>query len=155
MSLPTTPHFLIRTQTLLNSYSRLLGKELIERSGDPVDESQRLFDVPFVVVAHGTQDDPILNYANRVALDLWEMNWEDFSQTPSRKTAEPVHRDERARMLAAGREQGYIDNYQGIRISSTGQRFRIERALIWNLVDEAGQPAGQAATFSEWELIEG
>ncbi len=69
---------------------------------------------------------------------------------PSRKTAEPVHRDERARMLELTRQQGYIDDYRGVRISAAGRRFRIERAIVWNLVDATGQPAGQAATFAEW-----
>ena len=60
--------------------------------------------MPFVVASHGLQDDPILNYGNQVALDLWEMNWEQFTQTPSRLTAEPVNREERARMLEQARD---------------------------------------------------
>lgn len=138
---------------LLDSYKRWLGHELIERSGTASEQAQRLFGVPFVVVSHGIQADPILNSANAVALQLWEMPLEKFLQTPSRLTAEPVHRDERARMLATTQKQGYIDDYQGVRISSTGKRFRIDRATVWNIVDESGAPAGQAATFSEWTFL--
>src|ERR1700733_11994673 len=60
-----------RTQRLLDSYRRWVGRELIDRGGDPANESQRLFEAPFVVVAHGTQPDPIFNYANRCATGLW------------------------------------------------------------------------------------
>ncbi|MCA9079673.1 MAG: MEKHLA domain-containing protein [Planctomycetaceae bacterium] len=141
------------TQVLLDSYARLVGNELVQRSGDIADEAAQLFAAPFVVVSHGTQVDPVLNYGNQTALDLWEMSWEQLTQTPSRKTAEPMHRDERAQMLAQGRKRGYIDNYQGIRISSTGRRFQIHRAIIWNLTDESGQAVGQAATFSDWDFL--
>ena len=135
----------------------------MQRSGNPVDpslcqrdlllDSQRLYEAPFVVVAHGTQADPILNYGNAVALELWEMSLDEFLRTPSRLTAEPVHRDERARMLERTKAQGYIDDYRGIRISKTGRRFLIAQATIWNLTDANAQPAGQAATFSHWELL--
>lgn len=140
-------------QRLLDSYRRWLGQELIDRSGDSAEQARRVFEVPFVVVSHGTQPDPILNSANAVALQLWEMPLDQFLQTPSRLTAEPVHRDERARMLAATQRQGYIDDYQGIRISSTGKRFYIDQATVWNIVDESGTLAGQAATFSQWRFL--
>jgi len=142
------------SQLLLNSYRHWLGQELIERSGDPEDEAARLFDASFVVVSHGTQADPILNYGNQVALGLWEMDVETLTSTPSRKTAQPVHRDERAALMQRTREHGYIDDYRGIRISSSGKRFQIDRAIVWNLIDETGTYVGQAATFSEWEFLE-
>jgi len=43
-----------------------------------------MFLAPYVVVSHGTQDDPILNYGNRVALNLWDLPFENFTKTPSR-----------------------------------------------------------------------
>lgn len=144
------PDWIRQTQLILDSYSRLLKTELIKRSHDPEDEAERLFHAPFVVVSHGTQDDPILNYGNQTALKLWEMPVETFCQTPSRKTAEPMHRDERARLLERTTRDGFVDDYSGIRISSTGQRFLIEQAIVWNLYDENGDYAGQAATFSDW-----
>ena len=48
------------------------------------------------------------------------------------------------------RRDGFVDDYQGIRISRTGKRFRIEQAIVWNLVDDQGRHAGQAATFDHW-----
>lgn len=138
------------TQLLLDSYRRWLGTELVSREGTPDDQLQRLFEANFVVVSHGTQADPILNYGNRTALTLWEMDIATLTSTPSRMTAEPVHRDERARLLERTTRNGYVDDYQGIRISSTGKRFRIEQAIVWNLVDRYGTYRGQAATFEKW-----
>ena len=77
-----------------------------------------------------------------------------LTRTPSRLTAGPVHRDERARLLARTLRDGYVDDYAGIRVSSTGRRFRIEQAIVWNLVDAAGVHRGQAATFDRWTPLE-
>jgi MEKHLA domain len=144
------PDWVERTQRLLDSYRHWLGRELIERGGDRFAESQRLFEAPIVVVAHDQQADPIFNYANRMALDLWEMDLACLLVTPSRLTAEPVHRAERERLLERTARQGYVDDYQGVRISSSGRRFRIERAIVWNVLDVTGLKIGQAATFSAW-----
>jgi hypothetical protein len=141
------------TQILLDSYRRWTSRELISRDGTAAEQAQSLFEAPFVVVSHGTQADPVLNYGNQTALKLWEIDIPTLLQTPSRLTAELLHRDERARLLERTSRDGYVDDYRGIRISTTGRRFRIEQALVWNLVDAQGNPAGQAATFSEWQFV--
>lgn len=112
-----------------------------------------MFEAPGAIVSHGTQPDPIFNYANRRALHLWELDWDTFTQLPSRLSAEPMHRDERAHMLAQLNTQGYVDHYQGIRISSQGQRFYIQQAVIWNVINDNGDRLGQAATFRDWTFL--
>jgi hypothetical protein len=146
------PSTITWTQILLNSFSQLLGYELISREGNLIEQAQALFFASFVVASHGTQTDPLLNYGNQAALQLWEMSWEELTQTPSRLTAEPINREERQIMLQQAAQQGYIDNYRGVRISSTGKRFLIKQAIIWNLSDSQGKFCGQAATFSDWSL---
>ena len=141
-------------QLLLDSFARLLGRELMSRVGSVEEQAERLFHAPFVVVSHGTEADPVLNYGNAAALALWQMDFATLTRTPSRLTAEPVHRDERARLLERTLRDGYVDDYAGIRISSTGKRFRIEQAIVWNLVDAAGARYGQAATFDRWTPLE-
>ena len=147
------PEWITQAGLLLSSFARLLGRELVSREGSPRDQAERLFHAPFVVVSHGIQADPVLNYGNAAALALWEMTPEQLTQTPSRLTAEPLHRDERARLLERTRRDGYVDDYSGVRISATGKRFRIERAIVWNLTDAAGNHRGQAATFSAWTPV--
>ena len=147
------PGWIEHTQILLDSHRHFTGRELMARTGSALDQALALYLATFVVVSHGTQPDPILNYGNQTALKLWEMSVETLLQTPSRLTAEPMHRDERARLLERTTRNGYVDDYQGIRISSTGQRFRIDQATVWNLLDATGRPVGQAATFSEWKFV--
>jgi hypothetical protein len=115
--------------------------------------ARNVFHAPFVLVSHGTETDPVLNYGNQTALSLWEMSWAELTRTPSRLTAEAPNREERARLLAAVTAHGFIDDYSGIRISKTGRRFRIAQATVWNLLDGHNHYAGQAAIFSRWEFL--
>ncbi|ULA69155.1 MAG: MEKHLA domain-containing protein [Nitrospira sp.] len=141
------------SQWLLDSYRHCVGRELMPRVGRREEQAHALFHAPVVTVSHGTQDDPILNYGSQLALTLWEMTWEQLVQTASRLTAEPMNRAEREEMLERARVQGYIDNYRGVRISSSGRRFLIEQAVVWTVIDNVGHPQGQAATFSRWTFL--
>ena len=142
-----------QTQLLLDSFETLLGYALCDRAGGIEAQAERLFCSPFVVVSHGCGVDPIFNYGNQTALDLWVTDFKNLTQMPSRYSAEPMHREERQRLLERTKTQGYIDDYQGIRITTTGKRFRIQRAIIWNVFSADHQPYGQAATFAEWEWV--
>lgn len=147
------PTCLIHVKNILDSYRRLTGKALLDPGVGLDVASEILFNAPFVLVAHGCEVDPVLNYGNACALQLWEMPWFEFTRTPSRYTAEAPDRRERARLLAEVAKNGFISNYSGIRISKSGVRFRINRATVWNVSNEAGERIGQAATFSEWEML--
>ena len=149
----TNPAVMEWSQLLLNNFRHWTGRELLERVGDPAYQAHALFLSPFVVVSHGIEEDPLINYGNQVALELWEMTWEDLTRTPSRLTAEPTNRAEREWMLEQARARGYLDTYQGVRVTSTGRRFLVENALIWNVLDAERQRIGQAATFMYWTWL--
>ena len=148
------PDWVARARLIIESYATLLGRSLIDPEGSDIARAERLYRTPLVVVAHGTEVDPMLSYGNDAALRLWEMDADVLLRTPSRLTAEFAHREERARLLERTRRDGYVDDYAGIRISSTGRRFRIEQAIVWTLVDAAGVHHGQAATFDRWTPLE-
>jgi len=152
---PDIPKNFVEKQTavILDSYRHWTGRELLPLSSAGTDLPTALFFAPFVVVASNSAADPILNYGNAQGLKLWEMSWKQLTQTPGRHTAEAMHRDERQKFLDTVQKKGFIDNYSGIRISSTGHRFKIERATVWNLIDEDLRPIGQAATFSSWYYL--
>ena len=141
-----------QTQILLSSFHHWFGRPLVEGS-TPEDAAQVLFEAPFAVLSHGGEPDPILNYGNRTALALWEMGWAEFTAMPSRLTAEPDLRSERATLLEQAKVQGYLTDYEGVRISKTGRRFLIRKATIWRLLDSEGQFCGQAALFDRWESL--
>ena len=141
------------TTCLARSLKHWTGRELLSGVSSLVELSQKVFEAPFVIVSHGTEADPILNYGNRAALTLWEMSWEELTRTPSRLTAGAPGREERTRLLETVTRRGFIDDYSGVRISKTGRRFRISRAMVWNLLTEDGRPCGQAAMFDRWEFL--
>jgi hypothetical protein len=146
-------------QRLLYSFQHWTGNPLINISDNisdrlsPIEVANLLFQADFVIVSHGTEADPILNYGNQKALELWQMDWQTFTATPSRYTAEPMERSERAQLLAQAQAQGYISNYRGVRIASNGDRFYINAAIIWNVIDQDGSLWGQAATFKDWQFL--
>jgi hypothetical protein len=143
---------------IARSFLSLTGRPLVDGlDAGSADETinAAMQHAPGVIVAHGIEPDPVFFYGNRRALELFGATWTQFTAMPSRLSAEPMLREERERLLARVREQGYIDDYSGVRIALSGRRFRIERAIVWNLVDEQGVRQGQAATFSEWEALPG
>lgn len=154
MNLPWKQEFVIlHTQRLLNSYHHWTGETLLEVTGTPQEVAKALFEAPFVLVSHGIEADPIFNYGNLKALEMWELTWEQLTQMPSRKTAEPMAQEDRDRLLTETHTKGFVKNYKGVRISSTGKRFLIEDVLIWNLLDENQQKCGQAAVYSKYTFL--
>jgi len=142
--------WIARSRQILDSYRERADHELMRRSGNHEHDAERLFAAPFAILSHGTEADPILDYANGTALRLWEMTPEQLLETPSRLTAEPAIREARERLLSEISAKGIYTGYQGVRISRTGKRFRIENVTIWNVTGSNGAAAGQAAVFAHW-----
>lgn len=147
--------WLVEHSTLLaDSYRRVTGRQLIADSAFTGEGlAGALFEAPFVLVSHNTAEDPLFNYGNRPALQLFELDWDVFIRLPSRLSAEAQNREERQRLMTRVTQDGFIDDYRGIRVSSTGKRFWIENATVWNIIDARGDYRGQAAMFHDWTPI--
>jgi hypothetical protein len=151
---PANRYQVDHAERLRRSFHALTGRDLLDPALSPEAAAEALFHAPFVVLSHDAAPDPILTYGNRIALELFELSWEELIQMPSRYPAEAPDRAERARLLAQVAALGFIDDYAGVRISHTGRRFLIQRATVWNLTDDQGRRCGQAATFREWRYVE-
>ncbi len=147
-----------RTQLILNSFEHWLGHSLFAQFGvtdvkiDPKEVSKQLFEADFIVASHGTQSDPIFNYGNQKALELWELTWSEFTQTPSRETAEAIEQEERDRLLAETTEKGF-SYFSTIRITKTGKRFKINNGIVWKVIDQQQVYQGKAACFSDFYFL--
>lgn len=139
-----------RAALIAQSHLRLTGRPLVAADADPLEA---LWSSPSVIVAHDTAPDPIFFFGNARALALFETTPEAFTAMPSRLSAEAELREERARLMARVTQDGFIDDYSGIRVSARRRRFRIHRATVWNLVDAAGRLHGQAAAFADWTML--
>lgn len=146
-------HLTLHATLIAESFQKLLGYPLLVDAPKNVCLAEQLFHAPFALLSHNNAADPLFNYANAQALTLFEFDWEELMALPSRLSAEPINQAARAALLAQVNAQGFIRNYQGIRISKTGKRFEISEAVVWNLVDENGLYHGQAACFSDWNFL--
>ncbi|MBK9161596.1 MAG: MEKHLA domain-containing protein [Nitrosomonadales bacterium] len=137
-----------RLRLIAESYRRLTGQPLLEVvPQEDVALRAAMWEAPFAIVAHGTEDDPVFFYGNRLALQLFEMGFEEFSKLPSRLSAEPLAQEAREELLEQVTRQGFVAGYSGVRIAKSGRRFAISDCTVWNLTDEAGVRHGQAAVF--------
>jgi hypothetical protein len=136
-----------------SSFRHWTGRDLLDPRLTGSDAARAAFTAPFVLVSHDTSGDPVFNYGNATALALFGFSWEEFTALPSRFSAEPLSREERAVSLSRVKTQGYIDDYCGIRIARGGSRFRIEQATVWNLIDPWCVLWGQAAMFRHWVFL--
>lgn len=138
---------------ILSSHRRAFGVPLVA-GADPLSNlrlaAQEVFAADRAVLAHDGGADPRLIYANGAALLLWRRAWEEMVGLPSRLTAEPAERQQRAQALAAAREREALVGYRGIRVDRDGRRFHIAGAKLWTLRDGRNQARGQAASFGSW-----
>ena len=138
---------------LLQSHQRAFARPLIAAARPGLSKrllGQELFACGSPVLAHGTEQDPQLSYANAAALQLWESHWDALIGMPSRLTAPDSERAERSSALGQAQRLDAVQNYRGIRISRQGQRFMINKARIWTLWDAEERICGQGACFSDW-----
>jgi hypothetical protein len=138
---------------ITNSLKKLTGIEIVDSSLNIEEQAKQVFHSGYVLLAHNASNEPIFNYANQKALQLFEMSWDEFTNMPSKYSAESDERGKREKLLAEVEEKGYSKNYSGIRISKTGRRFEIKDVIIWNVYDAENNRIAQAAVFDEYNYV--
>ncbi len=139
---------------LLDNLKRWTGFDLAGEYNIPEDElGKRVFEADFYLLSHDESQDAILNYANKKALDLWEMTWQELINTSARETAKPDDREQRDEVMRQVNEKNFVEGYSGRRVSKSGKEFLIKDGAIWNLFAEDGKPYGRAAWFKEIEYL--
>ncbi|CAB3650421.1 hypothetical protein LMG24238_01111 [Paraburkholderia sediminicola] len=132
-------------QLLADSYARLLGRPLVQQAMPVTEATEWLYEhAPFAVLAHNTDPDPLFIYGNKAAQRRFGYSWDEITRLPSRLSAEAPNREERQQFLARVQRLGYEAGYKGVRITKSGQRFMIEEATLWQLLDTDGKLHGQA-----------
>ena len=135
---------------LLSNLERWTGFDLAGEFGiAKVDLGRGIFLAEFCLLSSDLSADPVLNYGNQRALDLWEMSWEELTSTRSRDTARADRQSDRDGLMRQVDEKNFITGYCGERVSKTGKEFLIKDVTIWNLFDDGGKPYGRAAWFMD------
>ena len=79
------PPFPTVAACILDSYARRIGRELLHRSGDLLDDAKRLLAYEAIVLSHGAGVDPRFVYANSAAASLWRISVEDMIESADEK----------------------------------------------------------------------
>lgn len=142
---------------MIESYFRKTGRPLFDEEVEISDVAHLLWDAPFALLAHDTDEDPKFVYANNAALTLFECEWNEIIGTPSRESAAPDKeiQDDRSALLAKALENGFVDDYEGWRKSFKGKPFKVSNTTIFNIESPGGDAMGQAAVLRLWEYEDG
>ncbi|PZX15858.1 MEKHLA domain-containing protein [Breznakibacter xylanolyticus] len=138
---------------ITSSLKKLANIEIVDASLSLEEQAKQVFNSGYVLLAHDASNEPVFNYANQSALNLFEMSWEEFINMPSKYSAESDERGSRAKFIAEVEANGYSKDYSGIRISKTGKRFEIKNVILWNVYDSDNKRIGQAALFNEYTYL--
>jgi hypothetical protein len=137
------------------SFAHVTGKSFIAEAGlDPNALGQSAWAGNFALLTHRGDASATLNYGNQFALKLWEMDWTQFTATPSGDTAPRNAVAARDLLMEKVAKDNFVTGYQGERISRHGRRFLIEDVTIWRLL-EGGDAFGMAAFFRRFRYLEG
>jgi PAS domain S-box-containing protein len=135
-------------ELLAGSYERLLGRPLLPQAMPVPEAMEWLYEqAPFAVLAHNTDPDPVFIYGNKAAQQRFGYSWDEITRLPSRLSAEAPNREERQQFLERVQRLGYEAGYKGVRVTRSGERFMIEEATLWQLLDEDGKLHGQAVVI--------
>lgn len=139
---------------IAESYRLRLGKEIVPISGEasPGGIEQALMTSSSVILCHDGEPDPHFIFANNAAAAAWRMGVEQLVGMPSRLSAPPELRAERAQALAHAATDGVLIGYSGERVAADGSRFMIIDATVWT-VDLPGGEFGQAVVFNTWRVL--
>lgn len=136
-------------QVLDDSYRHWTGQGL--PAPECLDPQQRMSwlhsQAPYSLLAHDGAADPRFTYANDCALQCFKYPRETFIGMPSRFSASELDRAARQVLLERVAANGIADGYSGWRVDAQAQPFMIYAGAVWTLLDETGQPCGQAALF--------
>jgi hypothetical protein len=140
----------MHTLALGGSYKAKTGEKLLRGNVLVHEAASALFNAPFVCASHDAED--TFNYGNKAALALWELDWDGFVGMKSTKSADvedATTQAERRALLDKAASDGLITNYSGVRMSSTGKKFRVENATVWTMTNGDGVKTGQAVRFEK------
>ena len=138
---------------LRSSLKRCTGLDIVTPDLDARSAAAAIFYAPWALLSHNADHDPRFTYANRTGLRLFGIPPDELAQHHSSETTLPEDRPERERLLARVRHCGFVNDYSGVRVSTTGVRFMVKNAVVWNMLDAQGRYTGQAAMFRCWRYL--
>jgi len=150
-----SPFLKEQSRLIVESYEFVTGRTLRDVNANATGEdlAQQLYESEKAVLSHDRivhlhQWDNIYNYANQTALKLFERTFEQQVQLFSTRSAGADHssQNDRNSLLAQCLAKGYVE-FDGERVSASGNKVVLKEACLFNLIDDRGIFRGQAVIF--------
>mmetsp|Transcript_14710 Transcript_14710/g.23932 ORF Transcript_14710/g.23932 Transcript_14710/m.23932 type:complete len:173 (-) Transcript_14710:2202-2720(-) len=137
---------------LQESYKHYTGKQL---GGEEMATWEALHNSEaFVLASVGIQDDPIFNYGNRAAMNVFKLDWDEFTQFPGRYSADEENRESREKLLKMANQAEYLPDVEAIRVDAEKRRFKLVDAELFTVLSGDKQTRiGQAVWFPVSTLV--
>jgi len=140
-----------KIELIASSYLRQARRPLVKKSDDVI---AALWTAPCAILAQYELSDTATHFANRCALEVYETDYLGFSPQGQGSHAEKDGQKSANGLFAATNGAGGVAKYSGNLMSCRGNRFRVQHALTWPLIDEAGASHGYAAMFDLWIALD-
>jgi hypothetical protein len=140
-----------KIELIASSFFRQARRPLVQKSDDVI---AALWTAPCAILAEYQMSGATAHFANRCALEVYETDYLGFSAQvqsfPAQKDQQPSPNG----LFSGIHLNGGIAKYSGDLLSCRGNRFRVQHALTWPLIDEDGACHGYAAMFDLWVALE-
>ncbi len=140
-----------KIELIASSYLRQARRPLVQKSDDVI---AALWTAPCAILAQYELSDAATHFANRCALEVYETDYLGFSPQGQGSHAGKDGQASSNELFSAANHAGGVAKYSGNLMSCRGNRFRVQHAITWPLIDEGGACHGYAAMFDLWIALD-
>jgi len=141
------------------SLRSLTGQGVTERMGldnltSPPDIYRSIYNNNrYILITHGTEENPIFNFGNQAALSAFYRSWESLTAMASAQSVvlRSIDEEMRIELMRKVTTENYVEGASGIRIRGDGTFIKLIDAVVWNCFNEDGTVIGQAAFFDRYK----
>ena len=140
-----------KIELVASSFFRQARRPLVQKSDDVI---AALWTAPCAILAQYQISGTTTYFANRCALDVYETDYLGFN---AQVQDYPAQKDQPAKpngLFSGANPRNGVAKYSGNLLSCRGNRFRVQHALTWPLIDEGGAYHGYAAMFDLWIALD-
>ncbi len=140
-----------KIELIASSYLRQARRPLVQKSDDVI---AALWTAPCAILAQFELSDAATHFANRCALEVYETDYLGFSPHGQGSSAQHDKKAGPNGLFSGANIAGGVAKYSGNLMSCRGNRFRVQQAIAWPLIDEGGACHGYAAMFDLWIALD-
>jgi hypothetical protein len=138
------------------SHKKYLARPLLEPEPSEEQRAAAIWEAPFVLMVHDDSEACLLEYGNRAAMALFEMEYLDFFGTSSFALVHPDAEVQQEWIWSLRDAEERFEKYvvvPRLRLMAASGRALVARdALVFRVDSLEDEPIGQAVVFSKWQF---